>query len=165
MQCWYCRNFMTNSSASILHSHTFVAMWGVFVCFLTTAAGTEEWNDAMVVLWLQTNMCVLWISTSLKVEQPFEWHILFLQVNTETKTSNWRQPSSPHQPSPLPPPPSEWSPIMSRGGNDVPLKSVLNQTQLIPLLSLIISIVDHIPLAGLLTRARAPAKVTLGQAK
>jgi len=63
------------------------------------------------------------------------------------------------------PPPSEWSAIMSRGENVVPLKSVLNQTQLIPLFSLIISTVDHVPLVSLLTRAWAPVKVMLGQAR
>lgn len=55
--------------------------------------------------------------------------------------------------------------LCQEGKNGVPLKSVHNQSQLIPLLSLIISIVDHIPLISLLTRALAPAKVMLGQAK
>lgn len=59
MQSWYCRNFMTNwlinleSSPAILLPYTFVATW-VFFCLLATAAGTEGWNDVMVVLWLQT---------------------------------------------------------------------------------------------------------------
>lgn len=73
------------------------------------------------------------------------------------KTSNWRQPSNPPTP--------EWSTIMSRGENGVPLKSVLNQTQLIPLLSLIISTIERVLLVSLLTRDRAPAEVMLSQAK
>lgn len=62
-------------------------------------------------------------------------------------------------------PPSEGFAIMSGGENSVPLKSVLNQTQLFPLFSLIISTVDHVPLVSLLTRAWASVKVMLGQAR
>lgn len=173
MQSWYCRNFMTNwlinldSSPAILLPYTFVAKW-VFFCLLATAAGTEGWNDVMVVLWLQTP----WPCVRAMHQHEFKGGIAIWVTRPFSPSEHWDKdmqlapaikPLHPRQPSP--PPPSEWSPIMSRGGNDVPLKSVLNQTQLIPLLSLIISIVDHIPLAGLLTSARASAKVTLGQAK
>lgn len=57
------------------------------------------------------------------------------------------------------------STIMSVVEKRVFLKNVRNQTQLIPLLSLNYFQRGPRPLVSLLTRAGAPAKVTLGQAK
>lgn len=132
---------------------------------LTPASDKEGYTDVTVALWLQT----LWPCTCYARVSRWNSHLsdtsFFSMWVMGQRQATGASHQAPSTPDPSPPLPSKWSPIMSRGGNDVPLKSILNQIQLIPLLSLIISIVEPSPRAGLLSRTQASVKVTLGQAK